>query len=103
MLEPLSPVVNLGIPWALHFGGRQEESLVEARRVEELSPGFEEAGNLQMTCLEILDRCDEAAAIMRRQSYWGVPVDADAVMQAFRGGRDLRLLEQASRAAAAGP
>ncbi len=87
-LEPLSPVVNLGIPWALHFGGRQEESLLEARRVEELSPGFEEAGNLQMTCLEILERYDEVTAIMRRQSYWGVPVDADAVTQAFQeGGR----------------
>jgi serine/threonine-protein kinase len=85
-LEPLSPVVNLGIPWSLHFAGRQEEALVEARRVEELSPGFEEAGNLQMTCLEILGRCDEAAIIMRRQSYWGVPVDAGAVAQAFEQG-----------------
>jgi serine/threonine-protein kinase len=83
-LEPLSPVVNMGIPWSLHFADRREEALVEARRVEELSPGFEEAGNLQISCLENLGRFEEAAAIMKRQPCWGLPADPEALIRAIR-------------------
>ena len=85
-LEPLSPVVNMGIPWALHFAGRREEALLESRRVEELSPGFEEAGNLQIASLESLGRFEEAAAIMKRQMCWGLPADGDVLAQAARTG-----------------
>lgn len=83
-LEPLSPVVNMGIPWALHFAGRQDEALIEARRVEELSPGFEEAGNVQIGCLEGLGRYEEAATIMKRQRTWDLPIDGDALLEAHR-------------------
>ena len=85
-LEPLSPVVNMGIPWALHFADRREEALIESRRVEELSPGFEEAGNLQIASLESLGRFEQAAAIMKRQMCWGLPVDGDALARAAQAG-----------------
>jgi serine/threonine-protein kinase len=85
-LEPLSPVVNMGTPWALHFANRPAEALQETRRVEELSPGFEEAGNMQMACLERLGRYEEAAAVLKRQAYWGLPLDGDALLQAAQSG-----------------
>jgi TolB-like protein len=85
-LEPLSPVVNMSIPWALYFANRREQALVESRHVEELSPGFEEAGNVQIVCLESLGRCEEAAAIMKRQRCWGLPLDGDALLEAHRSG-----------------
>jgi len=85
-LEPLSPVVNMGIPWALHFANRREEALAEARRVEGLAPGFEEAGNLQIASLENLGRYEEAATIMKRQMCWGLPADGEALAEAARTG-----------------
>jgi tetratricopeptide (TPR) repeat protein len=102
-LEPLSPVVNMGIPWAFHFGNRPAEALDEARRVEELAPGFEEAGNMQIACLERLGRYEEAAAILKRQPYWGLPLDADALLEACRAdgapaylAKRLELIESAA-------
>ena len=53
-LEPLSPVINMGTAWALHFANRSQDAIRESLRVEELSPGFEEAGNLRIICLDIL-------------------------------------------------
>jgi tetratricopeptide (TPR) repeat protein len=99
-LEPLSPVVNMGIPWALHFANRQADALEEARRVEDLSPGFEEAGNMQITCLESLGRYDEALTVLKRQPLWGLALDADALRRALAGGDEaywtkrLELLQQ---------
>jgi serine/threonine protein kinase len=88
-LEPLSPVVNMGIAWALHFAGRDEDAVRETLRVEELSPGFEEAGNMRALCLEQLGRFDEAVEIMTRQRCWGLPIDGAALKQAFTAGGEL--------------
>jgi serine/threonine protein kinase/tetratricopeptide (TPR) repeat protein len=85
-LEPLSPVVNMGTAWVLHFADRQEDAVRETLRVEELAPGFEEAGNVRIVCLENLGRFAEAIAIMRRQRCWGLPLDAAALQQAFEQG-----------------
>jgi tetratricopeptide (TPR) repeat protein len=100
-LEPLSPVVNMGTAWALHFSGRQEDAVRESLRVEELAPGFEEAGNLRIVCLDNLGRHGEAAEIMLRQRCWGLPLDGAALKQAFADGgaaaywqRKLELLQQ---------
>jgi len=100
-LEPLSPVVNMGTAWALHFAGREEEAVLETLRVEELSPGFEEAGNIRSLCLEQLGRFDEAVEVMTRQRCWGLPLDGAALKQAFAAGgetgywqRKLELLDQ---------
>lgn len=100
-LDPLSPVVNMGTAWALHFAGRDEQAVRETLRVEELSPGFEEAGNMRLICLEQLGRFAEAAEIITRQRCWGLPLDGAALKQAFVAGGDraywqrkLELLEQ---------
>ena len=85
-LEPLSPVINMGTAWALHFANRSQDAIRESLRVEELSPGFEEAGNLRMICLDILGRHGEAAEIMMRQRCWGLPLDGKALKQAFDEG-----------------
>jgi tetratricopeptide (TPR) repeat protein len=85
-LEPLSPVINMGTAWALHFAGRAEEAVRETLRVEELSPGFEEAGNMRMTCFENLRRYADAADLMIRQRCWGLPLDGAALKQALADG-----------------
>ena len=102
-LEPLSPVINIGIAWSLHFGGRQEEAVREIHRVEELAPGFEEAGNMLITCLEELGEYAAAADVMSRQCCWGVPLDGAALSRAFAEGGErgywskrLELLERAA-------
>jgi eukaryotic-like serine/threonine-protein kinase len=85
-LEPLSPVINIGTAWALHFANRPQDAIRESLRVEELSPGFEEAGNLRIGCLDSLGRHGEAAEIMMRQPCWGLPLDGKALKQAFDEG-----------------
>jgi serine/threonine protein kinase len=85
-LEPLSPVTNMGTVWALHFANREEDAVRETLRVEELAPGFEEAGNVRITCLENLKRFTEAADLMIRQRCWGLPLDGAALKQAFAEG-----------------
>jgi hypothetical protein len=76
----------MGTAWALHFASRDEEAVRETLRVEELSPGFEEAGNVRITCLENLGRCAEAADVMMRQRCWGIPLDGAALKQALADG-----------------
>jgi len=85
-LEPLSPVVNMGLAWSLHFAGRDEDAARESLRVEELSPGFEEAGNVRMASLENLGRYTDAADLMIRQRCWGLPLDGAALKQAHADG-----------------
>ncbi len=100
-LEPLSPVVNMGVAWVLHFANRQDEAARETLRVEELAPGFEEAGNVRIVCYEGLERCAEAAEIMVRQRCWGLALDGTSLLQgAAEGGargyweRKLQLLDR---------
>jgi hypothetical protein len=78
--------VNMGAAWALHFADRDEEAVRESLRVEELLPGFEEAGNLRMTCLENLKQYADAADLMVRQRCWGLPLDGAALKQALADG-----------------
>jgi hypothetical protein len=44
---------------------------------------------MQIVCLERLGLFEEASAVMKRQPAWGLPLDGDALCQAFRsGGQD---------------
>ena len=61
-LEPLSPVVNMGIPWALHFAGRGGGAHRIAARRGAVA-GIRGSGNLEIASLESLGRFEEAAAI----------------------------------------
>lgn len=85
-LEPLSPVVNMGVAWTLHFADRQEDAARETLRVEELAPGFEEAGNVRIVCCEALGRYADAAEIIVRQRCWDVALDGASLMQAVAAG-----------------
>ncbi len=45
-LDPLSPFINMCVPWAYHFAGRYEDSVRESLGVLALKPGLEEAGSI---------------------------------------------------------
>jgi eukaryotic-like serine/threonine-protein kinase len=83
-LDPLSPFINMGVPWVHHFAGRFEESVRESLAVLALKPGLEEAGNIAISGYEALGRFEEAAAMIRTQRCWGFGLDADALLDAWR-------------------
>jgi tetratricopeptide (TPR) repeat protein len=88
-LDPLSPFINMGVAWVYHFEGRHQEAVREVLDILALRPGLEEANNVLISAYERLGRYEEAAARMKGQRCWGVPLDADAVLEASRrGGRD---------------
>ena len=83
-LDPLSPFVNMAIAWVHHFAGRAEDAIREAKDVLALSPGFEEAGNILIMSYEKLGRLEEAATLVARQRFWGLTLDASAILEALR-------------------
>jgi serine/threonine-protein kinase len=83
-LEPLSVFANMGVCWALHFAGRADDARREALRVRELVPGLEEAGNVLINSFERMGRFEDAVAVIRQQRAWGIPLDADALLAAYR-------------------
>jgi len=83
-LDPLSPFINMCVPWAHHFAGRYEDSLRESLDVLALKPGLEEAGNIAIMAYERLGRFEEAADLTTRQPCWGFPIDGFAVKEAHR-------------------
>ncbi|HXW08607.1 MAG TPA: protein kinase [Vicinamibacterales bacterium] len=85
-LDPLSLLVNMSVCWALHFGGRYEDAIRETVRTRELAPGFQEAGNLLMASYEQLGRFEEAAAIACQQPCYGVQLDGQELLDAYRRG-----------------
>lgn len=85
-LEPLSIFSGMGVCWALHFAGRFAEARDEARRVRELVPALEEAGNVLMNSYEQLGQLEDAAKLMVQQRCWGVDLDGEAVLEAYRTG-----------------
>jgi serine/threonine protein kinase len=85
-LDPLSPFINMAVPWVHHFSGRPVDTVNEAREVLSLKPGLEEAGNVLISAYEMLGRFEEAAAIMSRQRCWALTVDGAAVLEAYRRG-----------------
>ena len=106
-LDPLSPFINMGVAWVHHFAGREEDAVREVLDILTLRPGLEEANNVLITSLERLGRFEEAAARMRNQRCWGVELDGDALLAAWRrGGRDTywrERLEQMTRTTSARP
>ena len=85
-MDPLSLLINMTVCWALHFADRAEEAIRETRRTRELAPGFQEAGNLLMSLYEHLGRFEEAARLTFEQPIYGVRVDGNALLEAFRSG-----------------
>jgi serine/threonine-protein kinase len=85
-LDPLSPFINMGVAWVHHFAGRRREAERELLDVLALKPGLEEAGNILITTYEALGRFEEAAAVIGRQRCWGLSLDGDALLTAYRQG-----------------
>jgi tetratricopeptide (TPR) repeat protein len=82
--DPLSLLPNMSVCWALHFAGRHEEVVREALRMRELAPSFEEAGNVLSNAYEALGRYEDAVEVARRQPIYGVSMNADALLAAYR-------------------
>lgn len=87
-LDPLSPFVGMGVGWVHHFSGRPLEAMREIQDVLTLRPGLDEAGNILISCYENLGRYEEAAALVDRQSCWGMRLDGSALLAAYRSGGD---------------
>jgi serine/threonine protein kinase/tetratricopeptide (TPR) repeat protein len=85
-LDPLSPFINMCVPWTYHFAGRYEDAVRESLDVLALKPGLEEAGSIAIMGYESLGRFEEAAALMTRQLCWGLAIDGHALAEAFRTG-----------------
>jgi serine/threonine-protein kinase len=85
-MDPLSLLTNMTICWALHFSGRAEDAIREARRALELAPAFHEAGNLLMTLYERLDKFEDAAQVASDQPIYGVRLDGNALLEAYQAG-----------------
>ncbi|MEO6213121.1 MAG: protein kinase [Vicinamibacterales bacterium] len=83
-LDPLSPFINMGVPWAFHFAGRSADSVRESLDVMALKPGLEEAGNIAIMGYEALGRFEEAADMISRQRCWGLAIDAPPLLEAYR-------------------
>lgn len=88
-LDPLSPFINMGVAWILHFFGRPLEAIRELLDVLALKPGLEEAGSILIAAYESLGRFDEAIAVIAQQRCWGFTLDAPALIAAHgRGGAE---------------
>ena len=83
-LEPLSMFSSMSVCWALHFAGRYGEARQEAIRVRQLVPNQEQAGNVLISACEFLGNLEEAARIMTHQPHWGISIDGEALLAAYR-------------------
>jgi serine/threonine protein kinase/Tfp pilus assembly protein PilF len=83
-LDPLSLLTNMSVGWALYFAGRHEEAIRETLRTRELSPGAHEPGNVLANSYESVGRYEDAARVALQQPLYGVPVDGNALLEAYR-------------------
>jgi tetratricopeptide (TPR) repeat protein len=87
-LDPLSPLVNMSVGWALYFAGRFEEAISELRNSRDLHRGenANEPHSVMMVSYELLGRFEEAAHTAVGHACFGVPVDGQALLSAWRSG-----------------
>jgi serine/threonine-protein kinase len=85
-LDPLSPFTGMGVAWVHHFAGNRDEAVREALQVRELAPSLEEAGNVLIAAYEGSGRYEEAAGLVSSQRCWGLTLDGQALLDAYRAG-----------------
>jgi serine/threonine protein kinase len=87
-LDPLSPLVNMSVGWVLFFGGKLEDAIAELMNVRKLFPGNagNEAGSVIIVAHEALGRFEEAARLAKQTACFGIPLDGDALLNAWREG-----------------
>jgi serine/threonine protein kinase len=104
-LDPLSPLVNMCVGWTLHFAGRANEVISELLRTRELMRGDarDEPTSVIMISYELLGRFEDAARIGMNARCFGIPVDGEALLAAYRAdgprGYWLERLAELDRAA----
>ncbi len=88
-LDPLSILATISVAWMHHFAGNHEAAAREALRARELAPALEEAGNILMSSYDRLGRYEDAARLISEQPCWGLHLDGQQLLAAYRqGGRD---------------
>ena len=85
-LDPLSPFINMGMPWVHHFAGNHAAAIREAQDVLALQPGLVEASNVLITSYESVGRFEEAAALMDKHPHYGIRMSGSALIEAYRSG-----------------
>jgi eukaryotic-like serine/threonine-protein kinase len=85
-LDPLSSFVNMGVAWVHHFAGSDLAAAEEAIRLRAATPDLEEAGNVLITSYDALGRHEEAIRVIAQQRCFGMPLDAEQLLQALRTG-----------------
>ncbi|HET7218640.1 MAG TPA: protein kinase [Vicinamibacterales bacterium] len=87
-LDPLSPLVNMSVGWALFFAGRCEDAIAELMHTRELlnADAREEPGSVIIVALELLGRFEEAARMAATTCCFGVPLDGNKLLEAFQEG-----------------
>ncbi len=87
-LDPLSPLVNMSVGWALYFAGRFDEAISELRNSRDLHRGenADEPHSVMMVAYELLGKFEEAAHTATGRACFGVPVDGHALLAAWRSG-----------------
>jgi serine/threonine-protein kinase len=85
-LDPLSPLVNMSVGWALYFAGRLDEAIAELLHTRDLHRGqnADEPHSVMMVSYELLGRFEEAAQTAMGHACFGVPVDGQALLSAWR-------------------
>jgi serine/threonine protein kinase len=87
-LDPLSPLVNMSVGWALFFAGRLKEAIDELIQVRKILLGEanHEAGSVIIVAHEALGRFEEAARLASGTTCFGIPLDGNALLRAWREG-----------------
>jgi eukaryotic-like serine/threonine-protein kinase len=86
-LDPLSPLVNMSVGWAFHFSGQPEQTIAELMRTRDLHRhDASEVHGLLMVSYELLGRFEDAARTAAGHICFGVPTDAEALLNAWRAG-----------------
>ena len=100
-LDPLSPLVNMSVGWALYFAGRLDEAVAELRQSSDLHRGqnADEPHSVMIVSYELLGRFEEAAQTAMGHNCFGVPVDGQALLAAWQSGGAPRILAGAARRA----
>jgi serine/threonine protein kinase/tetratricopeptide (TPR) repeat protein len=85
-LDPLSPLVNMCIGWVLFFGGRCEDAIVDLRHQREImrADGRDEAASVIIVAHEVLGQFEAAAELARTAMCFGVQLDGEALLRAYR-------------------
>jgi eukaryotic-like serine/threonine-protein kinase len=85
-LDPLSPLINMGVAWALYFAGQFEQAVAEVSRMKELlhAQARDETGSVLIICNELMGRFEDAARIAKTSHCFGVPMDGEALARAWR-------------------